>query len=100
MINNTGIWSATHSPGDESAEDLKDRLFQQEDATFEKWGKVYRTNTTAHYFMTALFLPLLQRGSEQRRGYSNTVINISSTSGMIDNPEKHFPAGAYKVWNS
>lgn len=76
---------------------MKNRLFEPEDATFENWGKVYRTNTTAHYFMTIGFLPLLQRGSEQERGYSSTVINISSTSGMINSSENHFPAGTCKA---
>ena len=97
LINNAGIWSAAHSPEGESAEEIKKRLFDPEDATFENWGKVYRTNTAAHYFMTTAFLPLLQRGSEQHRGYSSTVINISSTSGMINSSENHFPAGTCKA---
>lgn len=47
--------------------------------------------------MTTAFLPLLQRGSEQQRGYSSAVINISSTSGMINSSENHFPAGTCKA---
>lgn len=97
LINNAGIWSAAHSPGGESAEEMKKRLFEPEDATFEEWARLYCTNTAAHYFMTTGFLPLLHRGSEQEHGYSSTVINISSTSGMINSSENHFPAGTCKA---
>jgi NAD(P)-dependent dehydrogenase (short-subunit alcohol dehydrogenase family) len=47
--------------------------------------------------MTTAFLPLLQRGSEQEPRYTSTVINISSTSGMVNSSESHFPAGACKA---
>lgn len=47
--------------------------------------------------MTTAFLPLLQKGSEQQKGYHSTVINISSTSGMINSSENHFPAGTCKA---
>lgn len=97
LINNAGIWSVAHAPEGESAEEIKQRLFDPEDATFENWEKVYRTNTTSHYFMTTAFLPLLQKGSEEQAGYSSTVINISSTSGMIKISENHFPAGTCKA---
>ena len=76
---------------------MKNRLFEPEDATFEDWGRLYRTNTAAHYFMTTGFLPILLRGNEQDHGWSSTVINISSTSGMINSSENHFPAGTCKA---
>lgn len=47
--------------------------------------------------MTTAFLPLLERGSDQNDGYFSTVINISSTSGMINSAENHFPAGTCKA---
>ena len=97
LVNNAGIWSAAHSPEGASADELKKHLFDPEDATFENWMQVYRTNTVAHYFMITAFLPLLQKGSEQQRGYASAVINISSTSGMINSSENHFPAGTCKA---
>ena len=97
LVNNAGIWSAAHSPEGMSGEEIKKHLFDPEDATFENWMHVYRTNTVAHYFMITAFLPLLQRGSEQQYGYSSAVINISSTSGMINSAENHFPAGTCKA---
>lgn len=40
--------------------------------------------------MTMAFLPLLQKASEHQYGYSGTVINISSISGIVQSSQHHF----------
>jgi NAD(P)-dependent dehydrogenase (short-subunit alcohol dehydrogenase family) len=40
--------------------------------------------------MTTAFLPLLQRATDQHHGYSGTVINIASISGLLRISQGHF----------
>lgn len=68
---------------------MKKNLFDHEDATFEDWDDVYRTNVSQCYFMTTAFLPLLQKATEKQHGWSGTVINISSISGRVKTTQHH-----------
>jgi NAD(P)-dependent dehydrogenase (short-subunit alcohol dehydrogenase family) len=47
--------------------------------------------------MTTAFLPLLQAGTDTERGWSSTVINISSISGIVKLAQHHFPYNASKA---
>lgn len=47
--------------------------------------------------MTVAFLPLLQRASESEHGWSGTVINISSISGLVRISQGHFSYNASKA---
>lgn len=49
----------------------------------EQWEETFRTNITAQYFVTAAFLPLLAKGREVTPGYSTSVVNIASISGVM-----------------
>jgi NAD(P)-dependent dehydrogenase (short-subunit alcohol dehydrogenase family) len=42
-------------------------------------------------------LPMLQKASEHQYGYSGTVINISSISGIIQSSQHHFGYNASKA---
>jgi len=44
LINNAGIDGATHETSAKTAEEMSQNLFHAEDATFEDWVNVYRTN--------------------------------------------------------
>lgn len=100
-----------------SAEEAKKNLFDTDKATFDEWTASYQTNVAsickwenllyARYtsrltrdkskdFMTAAFLPLLQQSTERHPGWSGTVINISSISGMVQTAQHHFPYNASK----
>jgi NAD(P)-dependent dehydrogenase (short-subunit alcohol dehydrogenase family) len=68
---------------------MKKNLFENEAATFEDWDAVYRTNVSQCYFMTTAFLPLLQKATEKSHGWSGTVINISSMSGIVKTSQHH-----------
>ncbi|KAK0755592.1 hypothetical protein N5P37_011834 [Trichoderma harzianum] len=91
LINNAGISGETVSTKEaKSADDLRKFLFDSENATFDDWLNVYRTNVTAVYFTTAALLPLLQKSTETHPGWSATVINISSISGLVKSSQNHF----------
>ncbi|KAJ7821897.1 hypothetical protein B0H14DRAFT_3089072 [Mycena olivaceomarginata] len=81
LVNNAGIASGKTAPEGKDAEELKSNLFDP--TTLEEWTSVYTTNVVSPYLMTTAFLPLLQRATEQHYGYSGTVINITSISGLL-----------------
>lgn len=97
LINNAGIFSASQLAEGRTAEELKNNLFEPENATFEDWEKTYRTNVGHIYFTTTAFLPLLQRASERHDGFHSAVINISSINGIITQSLNHFASGASKA---
>ena len=96
LVNNAGIISNNQVPSGDSAEEFRKNLFDPENATFEEWESTYRTNVSQIYFMTTAFLPLLQRASEHQYGYSGTVINITSISGITNRSQNHFAYNASK----
>ncbi|EHK19999.1 uncharacterized protein TRIVIDRAFT_68580 [Trichoderma virens Gv29-8] len=97
LINNAGVSSSKFTTAEaHCAEELKKSLFDSDDATFDDWIDVYRTNVAAMYFTTAAFLPLLQNSTETHPGWSSTVINITSISGLIKTSQHHFSYNASK----
>ncbi|MCJ1440841.1 MAG: hypothetical protein MMC23_001327 [Stictis urceolatum] len=96
LINNAGISSNNQMPEGETAEDFRKNLFDPDNATFEDWESTYRTNVPQIYFMTTAFLPLLQKATDHQYGYSGTVINIGSISGMVKKSQNHFAYNASK----
>ncbi|KAI6775045.1 hypothetical protein HG530_001803 [Fusarium avenaceum] len=96
LVNNAGISSTSFQVEADSAQEMRQNLFENKDATFEDWNTTYNTNVTGLYFTTAAFLPLLQKSSEKHEGWSSTVINISSISGLIQKSQNHFSYNASK----
>jgi NAD(P)-dependent dehydrogenase (short-subunit alcohol dehydrogenase family) len=76
---------------------MKKNLFEDELSTIDDWVNTYRTNVPQLFFMTMAFLPMLQKASEHQHGYSATVINISSISGIIQSSQHHFGYNASKA---
>jgi NAD(P)-dependent dehydrogenase (short-subunit alcohol dehydrogenase family) len=97
LVNNAGISQETFQTEAKTAEDMKKNLFDNEKATFDDWVETYRTNVAQCYFMTTAFLPLLQKATEHQYGYSGTVINISSISGMVKSTQHHPSYNASKA---
>ncbi|KAI9373847.1 hypothetical protein BJX61DRAFT_532807 [Aspergillus egyptiacus] len=97
LINNAGISSHTQTVEHEDAGELKKALFDDPSATVEDWESAYRTNVVQCFFTTAAFLPLLAKGSEVERGWSSTVINISSISGIVKASQHHLAYNASKA---
>ncbi|KAH8432643.1 SDR family NAD(P)-dependent oxidoreductase [Aspergillus melleus] len=96
LINNAGISSQTQTTEHEDANKLRESLFEAT-ADVAEWDRVFRTNVTQLFLTTTAFLPLLQKGSEQERGWSSTVINISSISGIVKVSQHHFAYNASKA---
>ena len=96
LINNAGISSTTQTVEAETAEEMSKNLFEDKNATMDDWTDVYRTNVAQIFFMTTAFLPLLQKASEHQHGYSGTVINITSISGLVKSSQHHFSYNASK----
>ncbi len=97
LINNAGISTATFQTESSSAEEMKKNLFENEDATFQDWDDVYRTNVSSCYFMSTCFLPMLQKASEAQHGWSSTIINITSISGQVKFTQHHPQYNASKA---
>lgn len=97
LVNNAGIDGATFQVESKTADEMKKNLFDPEDSTFEDWNKTYNTNVTGLYYTTTAFLPLLQKSSETHEGWSSTVINITSISGMVKTAQHHFAYNASKA---
>jgi NAD(P)-dependent dehydrogenase (short-subunit alcohol dehydrogenase family) len=97
LINNAGVSSATQTVEHEDPEELRKALFEDPSSNMEEWDKTYRTNVVQCFFTTTAFLPLLQKGTDEQRGWSSTVINISSISGIVKISQHHFAYNASKA---
>lgn len=96
LINNAGIAGATHKPEGDSAAEVRANIFDPDDQSFEMWEQVYRTNVGQIYFLSTAFLPMLQKATEHQHGYSGTVLNITSISGLVKRSQNHFAYNASK----
>ena len=94
LINNAGIAPGKTSTDGKDAEELKKNLYSED--TFESWTTIYATNAAAPFFMSVAFLPLLSKSTEKHKGWSSTIINISSISGMVRISQGHFSYNASK----
>ena len=53
-----------------------------DNASFDDWANLFSANTFSVYFVTTAFLGLLAKGSEDTPGYTSSVINLGSISGV------------------
>jgi NAD(P)-dependent dehydrogenase (short-subunit alcohol dehydrogenase family) len=97
LINNAGIELNTQQTEASSAKEMSTNLFDDENETPELWADTFRTNVAQIFFMTTAFLPLLQNATEMHKGYSGTVINITSISGVVKTAQHHFAYNASKA---
>lgn len=74
-------FSANGKPDSQSAEDISKHMLRSETS---QWADTFETNVTAHYFMSAAFIPLLAKGSANSEYTAmSTITNISSISGLV-----------------
>ncbi|KAJ5633465.1 Short-chain dehydrogenase/reductase SDR [Penicillium lividum] len=97
LINNAGISSTSYETELEDPKALQKELFHNSSTTVEEWDDVMRTNVTQLFLTTSAFLPLLSKGTESERGWSSTVVNISSISGILKTAQHHFAYNASKA---
>ncbi|KAL8630103.1 hypothetical protein Q9189_004176 [Teloschistes chrysophthalmus] len=87
LVNNAGIarddntrFSQAGKPDPKSPQNIAEHLMASES---EQWAETFQTNITAQYFMSAAFLPLLAKGREVTPGYSTSIVNVASISGVM-----------------
>lgn len=108
LINNAGISGTDEGPQSknasggsegkpegENAVELKKNLWQGDD-DFDTWTDIYRVNAAGMYFTSVAFLPLLEAASVHHKGYSGTIINITSISGITKQAQNHFAYNSSK----
>ncbi|KAI2672399.1 hypothetical protein CBS147332_9180 [Penicillium roqueforti] len=96
LINAAGISSPHLNTDQDNPKALQEELFKNQ-STIQEWEDVMRTNVTHLFFTTTAFLPLLSKGSEDEYGWSSTVVNISSISGLLKTAQRHFAYNASKA---
>lgn len=87
LVNNAGIarddntrFSQAGTPDFTSAKAISEHFMQSEP---EQWAETFQTNLTAQFFITMALLPLLEKGKDASPGYSSSVVNIASISGVM-----------------
>jgi NAD(P)-dependent dehydrogenase (short-subunit alcohol dehydrogenase family) len=95
LVNNAGQCGPTSpelnklSPtAPKKAEEIGQYLFNNE--SFEEWSSLFSVNTFSVYFTTVAFLELLDKGSQDKPGFTSNVINITSISGLTKLAQRHF----------
>ncbi|KAI2635381.1 hypothetical protein GGS21DRAFT_490043 [Xylaria nigripes] len=91
LVCSAGISGPKAEPEHTDAEDLRSRLWNNEDV--DDWQRNYQTNVTAVYFTTVAFLPLLQAAMKPKgplEPFSTSVLTISSMSGIMRHAQGHF----------
>ncbi|CAF9938072.1 hypothetical protein IMSHALPRED_000648 [Imshaugia aleurites] len=87
LVNNAGIakddntrFSKAGTPDWTSAKAISEHFMQSEP---EQWAETFQTNLTAQFFTTMAFLPLLEKGRNVSPGYTSSVVNVASISGVM-----------------
>ncbi|KAI1611017.1 short chain dehydrogenase/reductase [Exophiala viscosa] len=87
LVNNAGIarddhtkFSSAGQPDMKSADSISQHMLKSE---VSDWQDTFETNLTAQFFMSAAFLPLLGKGRDVTPGYTSSIVNITSISGLM-----------------
>ncbi|TFY81141.1 hypothetical protein EWM64_g2872 [Hericium alpestre] len=95
LVNNAGAVGPVHlflndrqAPEHKDAETLGTALFNND--SFDDWSKLYSINTFSIYYVTTAFLGLLDKGSRDFEGFTSSVVNITSISGLVKLAQDHF----------
>ncbi|KAF4590043.1 hypothetical protein EYR38_009341 [Pleurotus pulmonarius] len=97
LVNNAGQVGPTSpflndlsAPEHQSAETLGRALFDNE--SFEGWADLYAINTFSIFFVSTAFVGLLAKGTKEQEasGYTSSIINTTSISGVIKVAQNHF----------
>ncbi|KAH7035486.1 uncharacterized protein B0I36DRAFT_360842 [Microdochium trichocladiopsis] len=97
LVCNAGVSGPKAEPEHEDAEDLKQKLWDNESP--EEWSDVFNVNVNSVYFTTVAFLPLLQASIAPKGplgDFAPSVITISSMSGIMRHAQGHFSYNASK----
>jgi NAD(P)-dependent dehydrogenase (short-subunit alcohol dehydrogenase family) len=85
-VNNAGIARddktkySNGKPDMKSAKSISEHLWKSDPSD---WAATFETNITAQFFVAAGFLPLLAKAGESTPGFSPSIVNITSISGVM-----------------
>ncbi|KAI0040776.1 short-chain dehydrogenase [Auriscalpium vulgare] len=95
LVNNAGavgprvpFLNDPNAPEHATPETLGSALFNDDGP--EGWSALYQINTFSIYYTTTAFLGLLAKGSADIPGYTASVVNITSISGILKIAQNHF----------
>lgn len=87
LVNNAGIardnntrYDKNEKPDFSSPKAISEHMLRSEP---EHWADTFQTNITAQYFTSAAFLPLLEKGGNVTPGYTSSIVNVASISGVM-----------------
>jgi NAD(P)-dependent dehydrogenase (short-subunit alcohol dehydrogenase family) len=86
----TDFLNNPQAPENANAETIGNALFNDDGP--DAWTALYKTNTFSIYYMTTAFLGLLDKGSRDVEGYTSSVVNITSISGILKIAQRHVSA--------
>ncbi|KAI9462175.1 short-chain dehydrogenase [Russula earlei] len=102
LVNNAGVsgpltefLNNPQAPENTNAETIGSALFN--DDGVDAWSELYKINTFSIYYTTTAFLGLLDKGSRDVEGYTSSVINITSISGVLKIAQRHFAYNSSKA---
>ncbi|KAF7291637.1 NAD(P)-binding protein [Mycena chlorophos] len=105
LVNNAGQVGPTspfssdpQAPERKDAETFGMALFKNE--TFDQWADLYKINTFSIFFVSTAFLGLLEKGTQEGTkwpGFTSSIINITSISGVIKLAQDHFAYNSAKA---
>ncbi|KAJ7134395.1 hypothetical protein C8R44DRAFT_423745 [Mycena epipterygia] len=104
LVNNAGQVGPTSpflndsaAPERKDAETFGQSLFDNEAPS--EWADVYSINTFPIFFVTTAFLGLLDKGTRESQipGFTSSVVNITSISGLIKLAQDHFAYNSAKA---
>jgi len=102
LVNNAGVsgplvdfLNNPQAPENTNAETIGTALFNDDGP--DAWAALYNINTFSIYYMTSAFLGLLDKGSRDIEGYTSSVINITSISGILKIAQRHFAYNSSKA---
>ena len=83
----TPFLSSENAPERKDASTLGQAMFDND--TFEDWANLFKINTFSIYYVTNAFLGLLDAAGREKTGYTSSVINITSISGITKLTQNH-----------
>ena len=87
LVNNAGIarddetkFSSAGQPDMSDANAISQQFMKSPP---ESWEDTFRTNVTGPFYTSMAFLPLLAKGRVTTPGYTSSVVNVASISGLM-----------------
>lgn len=87
LVNNAGValddatkFSSAGKPDFSSATSIQSHFWK---SSPESWADTYKINVTGHFYTSLAFLPLLEKGRNVTPGYTSSIVNVASISGVM-----------------